>query len=425
VERRVVWYDLDVPIWRTPSSSGRKKTRTTMEVYDFEFDFRLDIIATVEQHLIDPSEELLVVAVRIGECPECPWWDCCRPQLEEGSGDVSLLPRIGWREWKIHRDHGVGDRAALAGLDFATARVVASGVDVAALMELVKDLPPDTPIAAVAEMSRRPARLERLAGEGIATVGDVIALNARTASYSDAPMASLPDQIDRARAALGPDPVYRRRGVEAVTVPRADVEVDVDMENVEEGVYLWGTLLTDMADHAVGGYRAFVTWEPLDEEVQTENFVRFWTWMMRIRADSIAAGRTFRAYCYSAAENGFLRELGLWAGVIEEIEAFLASDDWVDMLAVFDGQLITGGPARLKMVAPLAGFSWDVSDPGGEESMIYHDTAIGASSEGDRDRAREWLLAYNRGDVEATRAVREWMDRESELIRPIGSLDPG
>jgi predicted RecB family nuclease len=64
-----------------------------------------------------------------------------------------------------------------------------------------------------------------------------------------------------------------------------------------------------------------------------------------------------------------------------------------------------------------------VEDPGGEESMIYHDTATRAPSEAGRDRAREWLLDYNRGDVEATRALRQWMDRESESIKPIESLD--
>jgi predicted RecB family nuclease len=198
----------------------------------------------------------------------------------------------------------------------------------------------------------------------------------------------------------------------------------VDVENVEEGVYLWGTLLTDRAGDAAGGYRAFVTWKPLDDDVETENFVGFWTWMMGVRAEAVAAGRTFRAYCYSGAENGFLRELGLRAGVRDDIESFIASEEWVDMLRVFDRQLITGGRVNLKTVAPLAGFMWPVDDPGGEASMIYHGTAVGAPTERERDDARDWLFAYNRGDVEATLAVREWMDRESELIEPIESLDP-
>jgi predicted RecB family nuclease len=55
-------------------------------------------------------------------------------------------------------------------------------------------------------------------------------------------------------------------------------------------------------------------------------------------------------------------------------------------------------------VASLTGFHWGVVDPGGGESMIKHD--LGA--EGD-EAARDWLLTYNQGDVEATLAVREWM----------------
>jgi predicted RecB family nuclease len=416
-EQKVVWYDLDEPMWRTPSVSERTKVRSTMEVYDFEFAFRLDTIAVAREHLVDPSVEPLLVPVRISECPACPWWGYCRTELEAGSGDVSLVPRVGWREWDVYRRFGVTDRAGLAALDVRTAQLRAQKVDVADLIAKCDGLPSETPMSDVSGMARRPAQLATLAAGGVNTVGDVTQLSPSTAAFP--PLPSLPEQIDQARAALGPLAVYRRRGVEALFVPRGDIEVDVDMENVEEGVYLWGTLVSKGAAHR---YESWMTWEPLDPDEQARNFLEFWTRLMELRAAAHASRETFRAYCYSeTAENRFLRECGATLGVLTDVEAFIASEEWVDMLQVFDSQLITGGPSGLKVVAPLAGFTWGVDDPGGAESMLRYDQAVGAGSSGEREEARAWLLEYNRGDVEATRAIRDWM--EEARIPSVESLE--
>lgn len=424
VEGRVTWHDLDAPMWRTPSSSGKQKQRTTMEVYDFEFDFRLDIMAVAMQHLADPSVEPMLVPVRIGECGECPWWDYCRPQLEAGTGDVSLLPNVGWRRWTVHRDHGVTDRGALANLDHRTAVMVASGIDVATLLDAAAVADPTTPIEEIIG-GRRPAQILRLREAAVTTAADVLALDRRTAAYSGSGLSSLPEQIDMARAVLGSEPVYRRRGVETIEVPRGDVEVDIDLENIEDGVYLWGALVTDRAGVGVPtGYRPFVTWEPMDEATELEAFIRFWDWFMELRGDVQRSGHTLRAYCYNAgAETTHMRRLGVLGGN-PEVEEFLASEGWVDLLRVVSSQLITGGSLGLKTAATLAGYRWPVEDPGGEDSMLVYDRAVTLSDEDEKEAARGWLLDYNRGDVEATLALRDWLTHAGDRIPGIEDIDP-
>lgn len=425
VERVVVWLDLDASIWKTPSSTGRSKVRSTMEVYDFEFDFRLDVLAAARAHQVDPTVELLVEPVWISECPACPWSDYCREHLEAGSGDVSLLPRVGWREWKIHRDHGVRGRDALASLDSRTARLAAAGVDVLEFQRLVEGLPDDTPVGELGVVVRAKSHLARLGNEGVRTFGDLMTLDRHTAEYVSSGLSPLPEHIDLARAALGDSPVYRRRGIDRPLVERADIEIDIDMENVEDGVYLWGALRTVRSEQgARSEYHSWVTWEPLIPDIEARNSHGFWSWLVNERQEAEGSGLSFRAYCYNAAaENTYLKRLGLAMGILDEVSAFINCREWVDLLRVVDRQLITGGSIGLKTIAPLAGFHWDVDDPGGGLSMLQYDIAVRADDEASREAARAWLLTYNRGDVEATLAIRNWLDTHGPRLPAIESLE--
>src|SRR6202000_584270 len=99
-----------------------------------------------------------------------------------------------------------------------------------------------------------------------------------------------------------------------VRVPRADVEVDVDMESFgDSGAYLWGAYLSGPRASEIdipAGYRAFVTWQPLPTQDEGRSFGEFWQWLTEVRVRTELAGLTFRAYCYNElAENGRLLAL--------------------------------------------------------------------------------------------------------------------
>ncbi|WIM67559.1 TM0106 family RecB-like putative nuclease [Corynebacterium breve] len=194
-------------------------------------------------------------------------------------------------------------------------------------------------------------------------------------------------------------PVLSR--VETTSAPRADVEIDIDMEAyLDQGAYLWG---------AYDGieYRAFVLWDEVGGEVEAQNFAEFWTWLMDRRQAAYDAGQTFAAYCYAAGgENHWLLSSARRFGVVSEaeIKAFIASDEWIDIFAYVRKQFVGPDGLGLKVVAPVAGYDWE-DDIDGEASIALRR----AGRLGDL-AAREMLLRYNEDDCRATRAVREFLD---------------
>ncbi len=417
-EETIVWYDLEEPMWITPSTSDpsrKTKKRSTMEVYDFEFGWRLKIAAAALSFREGSGEGLLVEPMWCGDCPGCGFANYCLETLDRGSGDASRLPGNTYPQWRRLRDNGIRERAEVATLHYPTAALSKSGVEVGFFLDAAVGLPDDTPVAQLRPKATK--QNTELARAGIRTVGDLGSLDPLTARFGG----SIANQILEARAAVGDAPVYRRPGANG-PIHRADVEIDLDMENMNEGVYLWGALLTDRTGTGVfhEGYRDFTTWEPLDDRSEQVPFQDLLEWLRD--QEDLARSRelSFAVFVWhESAENTQLRRIARRAGtaIEESVERMIGSDSWVDLKKVFDAGWITGGSSSLKTIAPLSGHSWEVDDPGGGVAMARYSEAVITDS----DEARTWLLEYNRGDVEATRSIREWLTREGHLWPEVGT----
>ncbi|NMI01044.1 TM0106 family RecB-like putative nuclease [Pseudonocardia sp. K10HN5] len=258
-----------------------------------------------------------------------------------------------------------------------------------------------------------------LRAAGVGTVAALAALDPAVEPPVPLPGMPFADTVALARAWQRGLSVARR--VPRIAVPRADVEVDVDMESFgEAGAYLWGALLTFPGGARPGdepeGYRAFATWEPVPTEDEGRSFGEFWTWLSGVRAAAAASGRSFAAYCYNEqAENRWLlasaRRFAGRPGVptVGEVESFIGAPSWVDLFAVVSEWFLCAHGKGLKRIAPAAGFSWRDPEAGGENSMRWYRDAVGMDGAPPDPEQRRRLLEYNADDVAATRALREWM----------------
>ncbi|RZQ62157.1 TM0106 family RecB-like putative nuclease [Amycolatopsis suaedae] len=356
----VIGLDADVVVWHDLNAPTWPGGRSALAEYDARFADRMAIARAAAE-----GDEPLAIPSRILECKHCPWWPVCERELREVR-DVSLVVR-GEDAMELRRA-GVATVDALAKLD--------------------PDAGPP-------------------AGSNMELFGNYVVL---------------------ARAWLAGLTMVRT--VREVQVARADVEVDIDMESFgDSGAYLWGCLLSGADIGMRQGYHAFATWEPLPTPDEARSFAEFWAWLTEVRSRAAAAGLTFRAYCYNAlAENRWLfgstRRFAGAEGMPAhaDIQSFVDSDEWVDLFQGVTEQFLCARGKGLKVIAPVAGFSWRDPEAGGEASMRWYRDAVGMDGEPPDAAQRERLLRYNEDDVQATRALREWMSTTANTIPYMGDL---
>jgi predicted RecB family nuclease len=421
---RLAWYDLDAPRW-DPSEYLKQQAvgpLSTMETYDAAFAHRLAVSDAAIGHQQDSTIPLLAEPILIPACGDCGWRVWCYPRLEEAD-DLSLLPGIDLRRRRLHHERRVTNLHDLAGLDDRTARLVEAGVNLGDLIDRATALDPQTLIAAI--IPRRRRQIANLTKEGVLRAADLKGLDRQILSYRGCGMGDFAGQIDRARARLGPHSAYLRREVDQLDIPRGDIELDVDMENVADGTYLWGVLVTerDRGGPPAVDYLPFVSWDPSAAQGELDAFARFWGWLTETLTAATTSGRTLRAYCYSkAAENGQMRRIAARLGLEGEVETFITSDEWVDLYEVLGGQLVTGTRMGLKLVAPLAGFHWRGDEAGGGQAMVRFVEATSDDDDAIRSEARRWILEYNEDDVRATAALRNWLDGPARLLPSVAEV---
>ena len=315
------------------------------------------------------------------ECEECVFNIHCRTELE-AKDDVSLTHYTNFEQQRLLHEFSIHTRRDLAALDPRAAR-----------------------------LARRSA-IDSPSREAVLGVA----------------VERLDDLIYRARAHVNQAPL-RRVEPEKIGCPRADVEVDVDMESYAEHTYLWGATvrLAAPVDGVEEGYYSFVDWNEPTQVREAKIFAQFWEWLSALRDRCAAHGLTFGAYCFWAqAEDGAMNravdppcESGPTREDLERFRTTMPSQ-WIDLHHCAKSQIQTEGPLGLKVLARIAGFEWRDENPSGEASMRWFEAATSGS---DVETWRERILQYNEDDCRATQSLRDWLNGPARALAHRDQLD--
>ena len=218
---------------------------------------------------------------------------------------------------------------------------------------------------------------------------------------------------------------------EKIEIPEADIEIDIDLENSMEALreadideplgvdrlYLYGFGVHDRSANKDWRTATIETYFDYSNTEEGEFLVlsQMWNRLQSEITKAENAGKTIKIFHYSPHEfswwKKFAKRYSGKPGVPteNELERF-KSTYLVDLLPIARKISFPSMTYSIKDLAPLAGFEWDVDKAGGANSLLKFRTASDPDADPKaRGEAIAWLDSYNRDDVRATFAVREYM----------------
>jgi predicted RecB family nuclease len=214
-------------------------------------------------------------------------------------------------------------------------------------------------------------------------------------------------------------------------IPEFDIEIDIDLENSQaalfeslgeelpgkDQVYLYGYGILDRTKSKDWNKAEFTSIINFDDTVEAEIEVlsTMWNVLKTEVGKAEAARKSIGIFHYSSHEKSWFKKFARRHAAVpgtpslQEVEDFMAKY-FVDLLKYSELVALPVTGYGIKKLAPLAGFQWEVSDPGGAESLLkYRESIDEALNPAERAANQEWLRSYNIDDVKSTFAVREYL----------------
>ncbi|GAA4908551.1 TM0106 family RecB-like putative nuclease [Tessaracoccus lubricantis] len=361
-EPSATWVDLSVKFIRTYSKTAGHKLRSALERYDHEHGFRVYVAEHARERTGVDDPPPVVRPIRIKECEWCAWWQVCRPLIDDD--DLSL-------------------------------RISKAPLDVRELQTLLS-----LGIKTVAELAD-------------ADIDAILPRYLPLTGHRDRPEHRLRQAARRARM-LASGVELERVSIEPIDVPRAAVEIDLDIETADDGtVYLWGVLVTDERGST---FQHFSRFEHLTQRSETAVAAEFARWLLGM----VERHPGLRVFHYSDYETVHLRRLAERSADPALLAATeLIRDHFTDLFGYVRDNFVGVDGLGLKVVASRgAGFRWRDEEPGGLASQTWFSQAVDSDAEAERAAARQRVLDYNEDDVRATLAVRNWLTAQDGAPQP-------